>query len=180
MHCMAYLRVWSVLAQPLLRLSGGRWYCSSFRVLKSSFWVLAFADWSLLQRQHTYKMTRLLIPLYLLWYLEGSLHVLQWKSRIETPKIGADWVKWLYISYYSYLMTVLPAAAGWRVVLLWTDQTESIVTTGRGKALKVWATEEKKEVKRTTNISDTQNDWIISDKRSGHYYQELTKYFILC
>jgi len=63
MQRRAYLRVWSVLARPLLRLSGGRWYFSSFRDLKSSFWVLAFADSSLLQSQHTCTMTQLLIPL---------------------------------------------------------------------------------------------------------------------
>lgn len=41
----------------------------------------------------------------------------------------------------------LPAAAGGRVVLLWTDQAESIVTTGRGQALRVWAIAESKEKK---------------------------------
>jgi len=79
-----------------------------------------------------------------LWCLEGSLQV---------------------VESYSYLMTVvvLPAAAGWWVVLLWTDQAESIVATGRGKTLTVWAIEEKYEVKRTTNLSETQNNYFWQD-----------------
>lgn len=41
-----------VLDLPLLLFSGGRFILSSFRVLKSSFCVLALADCSLLQGVH--------------------------------------------------------------------------------------------------------------------------------
>lgn len=46
----AYFRVLRELdLLPLFLLSAGRWRLSSFRVLRSSFWVLALADTSLLQ-----------------------------------------------------------------------------------------------------------------------------------
>lgn len=120
----AYRSVWSVLARPLLRLSAGRWYFSSFSALKSSFWVFAFADCSLLhkQQEHVNACCQFIINNYLLL-------IYNWHRCI------------------NFVMVVggLPAAAGGRVVLLWTDQAESIVTTGRGKTLRVWAATENKE-----------------------------------
>lgn len=51
-HRSAYLSVLRVLLLPLLLFSDGKCIFSSFRVLKSSFCVLALADCSLLQSVH--------------------------------------------------------------------------------------------------------------------------------
>lgn len=51
-HRSAYLSVLRVLLLPLLLFSDGKCIFSSFRVLKSSFCVLALADCSLLQRAY--------------------------------------------------------------------------------------------------------------------------------
>lgn len=48
-HRSAYLSVLMVLDFPLLLFSEGRCIFSSFKVLKSSFWVFALADCSLLR-----------------------------------------------------------------------------------------------------------------------------------
>ena len=51
-HLSAYLSVLMVLDLPLLLFSDGKCIFRALRVLKSSFWVLALADCSLLQGAH--------------------------------------------------------------------------------------------------------------------------------
>lgn len=128
----AYFRVFSVVDLLLCLLSAGRWSFSSFRVLITSFCVLALADSSLLQVAHIHAQRRVRQGKQSLGKRLNNRHnswLCYYVRCFLCPKECECPVKWQEASSVIQQQVVhLPAAAGWRVVLLRAQQAEGIWT----------------------------------------------------
>lgn len=60
-----------------------------------------------------------------------------------------------------------PAAAGWRVVLLWAQQTEGVWAAGRRQTVGVWAVEEKRDSWTFCNKFEQNNKKRLWERQRG-------------